>query len=174
LNTKLSFALSVAILVIIIGVAFWVPQTFGPKPTPIVTPTPTTHPTPHITPTPTANLTARITEDENPSSLTGGQAFLNLDGSVSNVGQGTAYNAGLHVVAYDAQGVIEINATVSLAFQEEFTSPFGYFQSGTGLIGGSHSVTVLYEGQSAQIRLNIEHKQTVTNWTVTPVWTNTP
>jgi hypothetical protein len=124
----------------------------------------------------TANLTASISFLETPPARAYGSyiGFLNLDGSVANVGKSMAYNAGLHVVAYDAQGVLEINATVPLAFEEEFTNPFGYFQVASGLIGGSYSVTKLGAGQSAQIRLNIDHLGTVTNWTATPVWTNTP
>ena len=128
-----------------------------------------------ITTLTTANLTASISFDDESSYLTGPtQEFLNLEGSVNNVGKSVAYNAGLHVVAYDAQGVKEIDATVPLAFEETFTNPFGYFQAGSGLIGGSYSVTSLSAGQSAQIRLNIDYSGTVTNWTATPVWTNTP
>jgi hypothetical protein len=170
--------IALLIVVVILLTAFFVYSNCSPHPTPIATSTPTAIPTPTIKPTPTsnstANLTASITENEDPSSLTGGQAFLNLDGSVSNVGQGVAYNAGLHVVAYDAQGALQINATVPLAFEEMFTNPYGNWQSGINLIGGSHSVTSLSGGQAFQIRLNIYHSGTVTNWTVTPVWTNNP
>ena len=123
----------------------------------------------------TANLTASLSFLNSPPSPYGGTGTLSIyDGSVHNVGKAEAYNAGLHVVAYDAQGVKEIDATVPLAFEEEFTNPFGYFQAGSGLIGGSYSVTSLGAGQSAQIRLNIDYSGTVTNWNATPVWTNSP
>jgi hypothetical protein len=118
----------------------------------------------------TANLNASLVVGEYSDTTN----FLNLDGSVANVGEGTAYNAGLHVIAYDAQGVLQINATVPLAFEETFTNPYGNWEAGSGLIGGSHSVTSLNGGQTAQIRLNIDHAGTVTNWTITPVWTNSP
>jgi hypothetical protein len=38
--------------------------------------------------------------------------YLFIEGSVINTGDGTAYNAGLHVVAYSANGTLEINMTV--------------------------------------------------------------
>jgi len=123
----------------------------------------------------TANLTASLSFLNSPPSPYGGTGTLSIyDGSVHNVGKSIAYNAGLRVVAYDAQGVKEIDATVPLAFEETFTNPFGYFQAGSGLIGGSYSVTSLGAGQSAQIRLNIDYSGTVTNWNATPVWTNSP
>lgn len=120
----------------------------------------------------TANLTASLSGDEEPSNLTGGQAYLIIHGSVSNVGTRTAYNAGLHIVAYNAQVVLEINATVALAWGEEFTNPYGNWQSAYNPIGNSYSLTSLEGGQTTQINLSIFHSDTVTNWTITPVWTN--
>ncbi len=115
----------------------------------------------------TANLTASLTVEDY------SDYFLSLDGSVSNIGRETATNAGLHVTGYDAQGVLKINATVPLAFQEEFSNPFGNLEAGGSLIGGSHSVTSLDGGQSAQIRLDIDHTGSVANWTIIPIWTTT-
>lgn len=169
MKTKVLLFLFFVIIIIPIF-ALWYNETHAPKSTPIVTRTPLAMPTP--TNTLTANLTASLVAVEFPSDPP--PNFLNLDGSVSNVGNGTAYNAGLHVVAYDAQGVLQINSTVPLAFQEEFTNPFGSYQAGSGLIGGSGSVTTLSRGQAFQIRLNIYHSGIVVNWTVTPIWTNTP
>jgi len=100
--------------------------------------------------------------------------LLNISGNVSNTGEMTAYNAGLHVVAYTATGTLEINVTVPLAYDETFNQDFGTGAIGGGLIGGSYSVTTLDSGQTAQIFLDIYHEGTVSNWTVTPVWTNTP
>ena len=100
--------------------------------------------------------------------------LLNISGNVSNTGETTAYNAGLHVVAYTAIGTLEINVTVPLAYDETFNQDFGTGAVGGGLIGGSYSVTTLDSGQTAQIFLDIYHEGIVTNWTVTPVWTNTP
>ena len=39
--------------------------------------------------------------------------YLYITGSVSNTGESTAYNAGLHVAAYAADGTLEINMTSS-------------------------------------------------------------
>jgi hypothetical protein len=107
-----------------------------------------------------ANLTASL--------VIGDSAYLlNIEGSVTNTDKGTAYNAGLHVVAYTANGKLEINATVPLTSQT-FLDPFRTWT------GGGSSVTSLSGGQIAYIRLNIYHEGVVNNWTVTPVWTNTP
>ena len=78
-----------------------------------------------ITNYPTANLTARLLVAEllgNESNSNGKPTpipynYLFIDGSVSNSGKGTAYNVGLHVVAYDAfsNGTLDINTTVPLS-----------------------------------------------------------
>jgi len=123
---------------------------------------------------PSANLVGHLLIFDNPKNLTGTTAMLTISGSVTNIGEVTAYNAGLHVVAYDVYGTLQINATVPLAYEETFSNPFGTSTTGGG-IGGSYEVTILQSGDSAQILLNIYHGgNTVTIWTVTPVWTNTP
>ena len=122
--------------------------------------------------TPSANLVPSLTTIEYPSSPP--PNLLNISGNVTNTGETTAYNAGLHVVAYTATGTLEINVTVPLAYDETFNQDFGTRAVGGGLIGGSYSVTTLDSGQTVQIFLDIYHEGTVTNWTVTPVWTNTP
>ena len=119
---------------------------------------------------PSAHIVSSLTISEYPSSPP--PNLLNISGNVSNTGETTAYNAGLHVVAYTATGTLEINVTVPLAYDETFNQDFGTGAIGGGLIGGSYSVTTLDSGQTAQIFLDIYHEGTVTNWTVTPVWTN--
>ena len=168
---KVKIPLAALIVLVILISVFWYSQGYAPKAASIVTPKPILTPTP--TSNHTANLTASLTVEEH-------KGFLTLDGSVANVGNNTAYNSGLQVVAYDSnrvwldvQGCIVISATVPLAVEEGFTNPFGYFQAGNALIGFSYSVTSLSGGQTARIYLNIYHSGRVTNWTVTPVWTNT-
>jgi outer membrane murein-binding lipoprotein Lpp len=96
---------------------------------------------------------------------------LYISGSVTNTGKGTAYNAGLNVVAYD-NGTLEINMTVPLGdgvFGSD-TKTNGYVTSNFG--NSSLQLGILYSRQTATIDLAIYHEGTVTNWTVTPVWTN--
>ena len=121
--------------------------------------------------------------------------YLYITGSVNNTAEATAYNAGLHVVAYDATGTLEINMTVPLSgviygtdnatntfvlhtygsydpVLKEYVSNFNPILGRvdgkqTYLIGGAP------EFYSA-LSLTILHEGTVTDWTVTPVWTNTP
>lgn len=95
-----------------------------------------------------------------------------MTGWVINKGLGTAYNAGLHAIAYDAKGTLEVNMTVPLVdgmggifytfdiIPKDSQVPFHF---------GS-----LDSGQNATITLSIFHVGLVTNWTVTPVWTNSP
>ena len=50
-----------------------------------------------------ANLVTNLTVTKGVSSTAGGIAgffTLNINGTVTNTGEGTAHNAGLHVVAY--------------------------------------------------------------------------
>ena len=122
--------------------------------------------------TPSANLASSLTTSEYTSSPP--PNLLNISGNVSNTGETTAYNAGLHVVAYTDTGTLEINVTVPLAYDETFNQDFGTGAVGGGSIGGSYSVTTLEGGQNIQIFLDIYHEGTVANLTVTPVWTNSP
>ena len=122
--------------------------------------------------TPSANLVSSLITGEYPSSPP--PNLLNINGNVTNTGEATAYNAGLHVIAYSATRTLEINVTVPLAYDETFNQDFGTGAVGGGLIGGSYSVTTLDSEQTVQIFLDIYHEGTVTNWTVTPVWTNSP
>ena len=111
-----------------------------------------------------------ITEVSNTSSISRSYNRLYIDGSVTNMGVGTAFNAGLHVVAYAADGTLEINMTVPLTFGEFGTDdattsyvfsfdPFNYLKFGS-----------LVSGQTANVDLDIYHEGIVSDWTVTPVW----
>ncbi len=132
-----------------------------------------------------ANLVTNLTETAGWRNTTGGVAGfpqLNLYGTVTNIGEGVAHNAGLHVVAYGefpetngtvVSNVLSINMTVPLT-QGDFMG-FGseYLGNGTSSLI-SYSLTDLDGGQSAQINLNVFGSCYISNWTVTPVWTNTP
>lgn len=107
-----------------------------------------------------ANLTTSLAIDDSAS-------LLNIEGTVTNTDKGTAYNAGLHVEAYTADGKLEINATVPLTSQT-FLNPFGTYAASAG------SVANLNGGEIACVRLNIYHQSVVNSWIVTPVWTNSP
>ena len=102
-----------------------------------------------------------------------------ISGSVTNTGEGTAFNAGLHVVAYAANGTLEVNITVPLNNNnvvnfgtDAATNAQAYFANGDN--NPSFFLVSLGGGGTAVIGINIFHEGTVTNWTVTPVWTNIP
>ncbi len=121
-----------------------------------------------------------------------------INGSVTNIGHVTAFNAGLHVVAYNADGTLEINMSVPLAIgvygADATTKAFvvnnpnfvvtpdgGFGSGGPSRIGslplgslGSLQLESLDSGHFANVYLTIFHQGVVTNWTVTPMWTNTP
>ena len=102
-----------------------------------------------------------------------------ISGSVTNTGEGTAFNAGLHVVAYAANGTLEVNITVPLNNNnvvnygtDAATDAQAYIANGDN--NPSFFLVSLGGGGTAVIGINIFHEGTVTNWTVTPVWTNIP
>ena len=142
-----------------------------------------------------ANLTTHlgVVEDpnktESPVTLTNDALFIK--GIVVNTGNLTAYNAGLKVVAYSANGTLEINMTVPLVHGEAVYAgsdpyygdviDFGTDNATQALASeldsfvGSDSLKLwsLGGGQTAPVNINILHEGIVTKWTVTPVWTNT-
>jgi hypothetical protein len=104
--------------------------------------------------------------------------FLDITGSVTNTGKSTAYNAGLNVVAYNATGALGINLTVSLSSgtfgTDKATDAYvsRYYPSNSS----SQFEKILDSGQTHTISINIlyEGNVSISNWTVTPVWTNSP
>ena len=100
--------------------------------------------------------------------------YLYITGSVNNTGKGTAYNAGLLVVAYNATGTLEVNMTVpwsgGIFGTDNATNTFVLKNYGSS----SRTLGVLDGEQTAYVGVSILHEGIVTNWTVTPVWTNTP
>jgi outer membrane murein-binding lipoprotein Lpp len=102
-----------------------------------------------------------------------------ISGSVTNTGEGTAFNAGLHVVAYASDGTLEVNMTVPLNNNDVVnfgtdaaTESQAYFANGDN--NPSFQLVSLGGGGTAVIGINIFHEDTVSNWTITPVWTNIP
>jgi hypothetical protein len=101
--------------------------------------------------------------------------YLYITGNVTNTGEGTAYNSGLHVVAYDANGELKINMTVPLVNGASFGTDAGtdaYVSSSYG--SSSLRLGSLYSEQTAIIEIGIFHEGIVSNWTITPVWRNSP
>jgi len=105
------------------------------------------------------------------SSLSGTLApynHLEISGTVTNMGESTAFNAGLHIEAYDADGTLEINMTVPLDNGASFGT-----NAATDVYGSSSlQLGNLDSWQVSTISIAIYHEGTVTNWTLTPVWTN--
>jgi hypothetical protein len=103
---------------------------------------------------------------------------LYITGSVTNTGKSTAHNAGLHVVAYNSTGTLEINMTVPLANSGTmYGAVFGTDVATDNYVSGIYGISstrliTLDSGQNMPIMINIFHEGTVTNWTITPVWTN--
>jgi hypothetical protein len=128
-----------------------------------------------------ANLTSAklvtaigISEVNTPSGIKFNKLFI--EGSVNNTGQGTAFHAGLNVVAYSANGTLLVNMTVPLGFMALFgtdsaTSDYAQdFYSSTRTLALGNLLTT----QTASINIGIFHRGTASNWTVSPVWTNSP
>jgi hypothetical protein len=109
-------------------------------------------------------------------------ANLFIEGSVNNTGEGTAFDAGLHVVAYAANGKLEVDMTVPLNPSQPSPVSFGWYVTDTGInawlkSNGDYSSLQpgsLASGATVDIDTHIFHEGTVTKWTVTPVWTNSP
>jgi len=96
-------------------------------------------------------------------------------GTVTNVGDAVAYNTGIHVIAYTAQGTLEINMTCPLeglpvtynATTRNTVPQLSPLNSGYGYDSYSSS-------NSQSVALTIYTQEQVSNWTITPIWTNTP
>ncbi len=140
---------------------------------------------------PTVNLTAHLgvhellgneSKDYNGNPTPIPYNYLYITGTVTNSGKGTAYNVGLHVVAYDAfsNGTLDINATFPLsggirgsdAATDAFAlKNYGGYNQVLGVVDGEQTVSI---GSDSYPDLSILHEGTVSNWTITPVWTNEP
>jgi hypothetical protein len=98
-----------------------------------------------------------------------------IEGSVGNNGLGTAYNAGLLVIAYSSEGVLRINMTVPLVI-----AAFGVDNATSAVAATlpwqevSLQLGNVGTGVTVPVSIGIFHYDAVSNWTVTPVWTNQP
>lgn len=117
---------------------------------------------------------------------------LSINGTVVNTGNLTAYDAGLTVTAYSADGTLEINMTVPLIGGDLLYFPSDPYISSDVLYYGVDYATQAYAnklnnwygdtatlnlgnlggGQTAPVDIEIIHEGTVANWTVTTVWIN--
>ena len=120
---------------------------------------------------------------------------LSINGTVINTGNLTAHNAGLKIVAYSADGTLEINMTVPLVAGYLAYNPLELITIGSNIIYyGTDTVTQAYAnvldnfygnenppslklgdlggGQTALVGIEIIHEGIVANWTVTAVWIN--
>jgi hypothetical protein len=88
------------------------------------------------------------------------------------MGNSTAYNAGLKVEAYSGSGVLEINMTVPFVSGYNFGTDSSITSKLSQL--GPAQLGNLTSGQAVMIDSDIYHEGVVTNWTVTPAWTNSP
>ncbi len=124
---------------------------------------------------------------DGPSLAAEGIDGLYIKGSVANVGNMTAYNAGLHVVGYDANNTLWINMTVPLAYAaggsfnnalffgtDNKTQSYADNQNSINGVVASLKLESLDSGKGTMVNVNIIHEGIVSNWTVTPVWTNIP
>ena len=129
-----------------------------------------------------ANLTTALQENEIVSSDYAATKsipynYFCVSGTVANTGGGKAFNAGLHVDAYDAAGTIEINMTFPLSGgtfgtdsqTDAYVASPQYSSTGSG---PSLKLGNLAGGETVEVFIRIFHEGVVTNWTVTPVWTN--
>jgi hypothetical protein len=97
---------------------------------------------------------------------------LFIEGTVGNLGNGTAYNAGLRVIAYSNVGKLAINMTVP--FANGYNCATDSRINATLIQLGPTQLGNLTARTSAAVNLDIYREGVIVNWTVTPVWTDTP
>jgi hypothetical protein len=101
-----------------------------------------------------------------------------ISGYVINAGGSMAYNAGLQVLAYGANGELLMNLTVPLDNGAIFGSDAGsYAYLSSFYETNSLQLGNLYSQQNATISISIYHEGTFsnsTNYNIIPVWTNSP
>ena len=101
-----------------------------------------------------------------------------ISGTVTNTGEGTAFNVGLHVFAYTSNGTKVLDLTVPVnkndvvSYGSQEASLSAYVSNGDN--NPSYFLPSLAGGGIAYLGINVFHVGTASNWTVTPVWTNMP
>jgi hypothetical protein len=97
---------------------------------------------------------------------------LYIEGTVGNLGNSTAYNAGLKVTAYSNLGGLAINMTIPLVNGCNYATNTK-INSTLGSLGPTQ-LGNLAARTSVWVSVNIYHEGVAFNWTVTPVWTDAP
>jgi uncharacterized coiled-coil protein SlyX len=112
----------------------------------------------------TANLVTALGANEISSSNSSVLCHLYISGTVTDTGVTTAYNAGLHINGYASDDTVLINITV----------PIGYGVYQDGFNANGTALSTIYPTQSQAAEISIFHNGNLANWTITPVWTNSP
>ncbi len=124
-----------------------------------------------------ANIVASINAKAYPANNqpAGFENSLYIVGSLTNTGEGVAYNVGLRVVAYTADGNLEMNITLP-ADSGTFTYDAATYPASPKLstINSGYGYDSYSTSNTAQVATIIYTPDFVTNCTVTPTWTNTP
>jgi hypothetical protein len=101
--------------------------------------------------------------------------YFYISGTVTNTGNGTAFKTGLHIIAYDSydNSKKDIDLTLPLGGRygtDATTNAYAGSQGGPS----SFQLESLGSGQTKTVNIQIFHEGTVSNWTLTPVWNNSP
>ena len=102
---------------------------------------------------------------------------LEIRGFAENVGDDTAENAGLHVVAYSSSNTLLVDMTVPLIETWYRGGMYGTTAEIIGMLRPDDQViqlSTLHGGKMAHVLTTIYHEGVATHWNVTAVWTNSP
>ena len=102
--------------------------------------------------------------------------YFYISGTVTNTGNGTAFETGLHVIAYDVYDKNTIDIDLTLPFGGRFGTDGTIDAYVAKSQGGTSSFQLesLGSGQTKTINIQIFHEGTVSNWSITLVWKNSP
>jgi hypothetical protein len=125
----------------------------------------------------TANLVASLATKEYPATtdLVGRyvENSLFIVGSITNSGDGIAYNAGLHLVGYASNGTLVMDMVVPFGAANSYSSQ-DYVSSQLSELHSGYGYDASDTPHRAIIGLTIYTPEFLANYTVTPVWKNTP
>jgi|GEM_PF-616778 hypothetical protein len=125
----------------------------------------------------TANLVASLATKEYPATtdLVGRyvENSLFIVGSVTNMGDGIAYNAGLRVVGYTSNGTLEMDMVVPFGASNTYSSK-DYTCPKLSQLNSGYGYDASISPIKATIGLTIYTPDFVANYTIKPVWTNIP
>ena len=124
----------------------------------------------------TTTLQANLKIEAKPDYLMFGIHFnsrMLITGSVTNVGNAKAYNAGLHIVAY-SYGTLEANMTIPLSYFGKYNSLTYNSPAQLSTLNSGYGYDKFSSSNSQEIWVTIDTPALISNWTVTPVWINYP